>query len=454
MVWNKKRTLPFLLMGLGLFVAAESSHAQESSRKYTIGLFPLQSIARSLPKSELSSLERQILTQFDQRQTYRIRKTYPLSGSQPKPASVSPVKLQQKAMAPLYAKLKSIVAKMQNGKYQASIPAIKEAIKLSKTLVKYPGSITTLARLRGLLALAQFQLGETEKGEETLMQLAKMNPKPLPPEVKKSRIMRSMYRRSSRETSRSPKARLQVLGTSGAVVYIDGQKKGTVPLDLDSVPKGIRYLRIQKTGHYPMGKTLLLTKSLNRVQVTLKPIPPRQLSTADTAKGTVATQIQLLQLESRSMKEGSTTLCRKTNIDFLLAGHLKKVGDQHYLFKPIVFHCKKGKVVTGDDLQLNTDLLDVDGPIAAAYRQILKKQTRVAVAVVTPKRREPPKLPPVRRDPPNGKVPPKAEGVHKKWWFWTLLVVGVGGAAAATTTVVLMNQPPRVSVKADWSGLQ
>ncbi len=447
-----KRFLSLLVLGMGLFALGGSSIAQESTRKYSIGLFPLQSLARSLPKSELKGLERQILQQFDQRQNYRIRKRYPLSGSQPKAAPVNPAKLQQQAMAPLYAKLKAVVAMMQDGKYQAAIPKIKEATKLSKKLVKYPGSIATLARLRGLLALAQFQLGQTEKGEETLQVLAKMAPDPLPPEVKKSRIMRRMFQRSAREASRGPKARLQILGTTGATVYIDGKKRGTIPLDLDTVPKGLRYLRVQKTGFYPKGQTMLLTQSVMRVQVTLKAIPPRQLTPEEAAQGTVATQVQLLQLETTTIKDGIDTLCRLTNIDFLLLGHMKKVGDQHYLFKPIVANCKNRKVVTGDDLQLNTDLLDVDGPIAAAYRQLLQKQTKVAVAVVIPERRQPPRLPPPRD---RGPVPlPKAGGVHTKWWFWTLLVVGVGGAAAATTTVILMNQPPRIAVKADWSGLQ
>lgn len=427
--------------------------AQKTPSQYKVGLFPFQSISRSLPKQELNNLSWQVVQQFEQTRIYPVVRKYPLTGGSAPSASQeqeTEEQRQKKAMAPLYQQLNQVASLVQQANYDQAVPRIQQAIKLAQSLVKWSGSITTLARLRGLLALTYLKQGKNEEGESTLQELARMDPQPLPPEIEKNPIMRSLYRRAVQELTQGSKSRLQILGTPQGHVYVNGKNRGQIPVDLSDLPSGVHYVRVEKANHHNWGKAVLLTQTLSQLQVNLQAIPPRQISAQEQAAGTVTTQLLLQQWDSVSLKDAVSSLCQDTGIQFLLAGLLKKVGDQHYLFTPISMDCQKTTVKLGEKLQLNTDLLDVDGPIYRAYLALLKAQTQQQkVAVITPERR-PPVLPPTQ--PPG--TTPTGSPVYQKWWFWTLITVGVAGAAAATTTVILLNQPPKISVKADWSTLQ
>ena len=431
------------------------SQAQESSKKPTVGLFPLQSVTRSLPQKELDSLSRGLLYQFRQNRPYPLSRKYPLVGSPPKTApAVNNVQKQEKQMKPLYQQLNLSVKLMQKGRYRLALPQLNKGIKMAKKLIKWKGSVKTLARLRGLLALAKLQLGNTEEGETVLQQLARMDPQPLPPELQKGGPLKRLYKRSQREVNRGPKVRLQVIGTSDSTVYINGRKRGKIPLDIGSLPKGVHYVRVEKDGHKTWSQAVLLSGAVTRKQVTLKANTVRQITPLDQAKSAVKTNILLLQLESRALRDAIPEICKATQINLLLGGHLKKVGDQYYLFTPIVMNCKSQKVKKGESIQLNTDLLDVDAPMYQAYIKLIKGQKKAQVATLI-RRRPPPRRDITRRPPPRRRDPIVAgTPVHKTWWFWTLITVGVVGGAAAATTVVLLNQPPRITINSDWSSIQ
>ncbi len=440
--------LGWLCLGVG------ELKAQETSKKPILGLFPIQAISRSLPQRELQNLSNQILQQFRQNRPYPVSRRYPLVGSPPKVAPVATSTLHAKMMKPLYQQLRLSAKLIQKGRFKLALPQLQKGISLAKKRVKWKNSIVILSRLRGLLALAHLQLGNNEEGETLLQEVARMDPKPVPPELQKNRILARLYKRAKMEVSRSPKVRLQVLGTSQATVYVDGRKRGQIPLDLNNIAKGVHYIRIEKSGHRSWGKSVLLAKPITRKQVNLKRIPPRQITPEEQAHSTIKTQILLLQLQSTALRNALPTICRAGKINFLLGGHLQKVGKEYYLFTPIVMACKTQKVTKGEPIQLNTDLLDVDVPIYRSYLKLLKVKKKTTSVAILPPRRPPPRRGLPFRRPPPGTPPTGAAPAHKTWWFWTLITVGVVGGAAAATTVYILNQPPRISVQANWSALK
>ena len=419
-------------------------------KKKQIGIFPFQSVERSLPKRELETLSNQFVSQLEQSGLHKIIKRYPLAGGlQPPTRTALWVEKKRIALIAINQIMQQSVAFIKAGEFEKAIPPLKKGISKTVASIKWKESFPALTRMCGLLALSYLQLGRNDEGEFLLKALAVIAPKPLPPEIRKNRIMLFRYGRTRRDIKSIPRGSIHIDGTTGATVFMDGKNQGTIPITVKGLAQGIHYLQIQSKKHIPWGKALRIKAGTYKVKIYLQQIKQPKLSALEKARREMITSIQLLNLEHKDFHAATKVICEKMQIKTLLAGNLKKANRQ-YLLTPIRINCATNKLSIFEPIQLDGELLETES-----------KLRQMGVALLAPKKiekRPPPRRhlvavinrkPPVRR---GGTTPiphHKATPIHKAWWFWTIVGVTVAGAGAATTIVLL--QPPHVAVTATWS---
>lgn len=420
-----------------------------------VGIFPFQSVERTFSSRDLHVLSRKVLLQFDQNDLYRVVRKYPLTGGKA-PVQTDPTLAEKRKKIRILNKfLGNAVKQMGNNAFERVIPLIKLGIKKAAASSKWPESFPILARMCGLWALAAFRLGRDDEGELLLKALARMNPKPAPPEIKANRQMAYRYKRALASTARQAKGSIKIIGTEGAVVYVDGKKAGKIPREIFGLPQGIHYVRVYKSGHFAWGSAMKVTANQSKTaRVYLKAFPAPKRSNIDTAKDAVRTQVQLLELRNNAMKSASRKLCSHTQIQHLLTAQIKK-KDSQYLLTPIRVNCKNGDVLHGKPLPINENFIDAELPIYRSMIQLIRKKKstpaprRIVANPFPGGRKTGPRAVIARRRTPPNQV--KKGGIHTQWWFWTLISVGVAGGAAAGTAVYIMNQPTRIGTSATWA---
>ncbi len=425
------------------------------AKKKQIGIFPFQSVEQSLPPQELETLSNQFVAQLEQSGKYDIIKKYPLAGGlqPPSPKAIWEEK-RKVALIEINQILNQSAELVRAGDFERAIPLLKQGLKKAVQNMKWKKSFSALSRMCGLLALAYLQLGQNDEGEFLLKALAIIQPKPLPPEIKSNRIMLFRYKRMLRDIHSLGVGQLKIEGTSGASVLVDGKPKGTIPLTIQQLPKGIHYIQVYKKGYLPWGKALKISANF-KTKIYLQQLAKPTLSPLEKARRELITSLQLLNLNHKEFRQAALLICQKMNIETLISANIKKANIQ-YLITPVRINCRNGKYDIFEPMQLDGELLETEPPLRKMGKLLLEPPKKI-VKRPPPKRRRtiaitPPRQrviqPPQRRE----EIPPiqqTKKSLHEQWWFWTIVGTTVVGAGVATTVILL--QPPKLNVTATWS---
>ena len=288
------------------------------------------------------------------------------------------------------------------------------------------------------LALSYLQLGRNDIGESLLKNLARLAPNPLPETITRSRPLSFRYKRAVREVASGKRADLQLIGTSGAIVFVNGEQKGKLPLKVSDLQIGYHYVRVVASGYLPDGRAIKLTEGLPPQQFDLKPATPVQRMTPmQAASEKLRTQISQKRWDAAPFLGAARDICEDAGIAVLVTALIEAKDDNHHSLIPIRFDCRAQRAEILASIPIQTELQDGKDVLAKAVPLLFPPpkpvERRVAVLVTRP---------PVPST-------PKATPVHQTWWFWTIIGVAVVGGGA--TAAYFLLQPPKMTFSASWN---
>jgi hypothetical protein len=433
-----------------------SAHSDIQNSKPVVGIYPFQSVERSLPKNELQNLTSQVRLQFEQHQSYPLSRRRPLSGSPPMPVPLTTQQSNEQAIKPLQKQLVAVVQLVQAQEYNKAIPLLKKGIMEAESLLNWSESFTILIRMQGLLAMSYLALGQNEAGENIMLAVAKMQPNPPPLEFQNIRELKIHYERLLQRLPQLDKGRLRILGSPQATIYVNGQKRGTIPLYIDNLPAGEHYVRVEETGYQPHGQKISISENATiDLKIQLQQIPTPQPSPLEQASRELATFIQVAgkyaHADQGRARQAINAICKHTRVNYILTSQITKPDKLYYILTPIAVQCQNQRMISGEPLQLNTDLLDVEYRIYRALLKLVEQSTSSSSVTPTPKPKQPHKAPVVSAILPDPK-PITARPAHRTWWFWTIIGLTAAGAATATTLFIIYNKP-RITISTEWNQL-
>lgn len=436
------------LICLTLFVASLSLSAvsADAARKPVVGVFPFQSAESSLSRRDLRSLSKQLVAQLEITGKVKLSRRYPMSGHNRK-VTPNQQTLKLKELRPLSIQLRQVATLIRTTKFEKALATAKKGIGRAEQLIHWNESFPILGRLLALGAIACLQLGQNDEAEELLKRLAILKMKKLPPEIQRNRIMRYRYKRAQRSIRSVQQGSIQVIGTPGASVYVDGRLRGKIPLALSGLPQGKHYIHITKQGFLTWGRVLNMKSANTRVRAYLTARVQATLN-KPLARATqeLVTALQSGSVKNPNLKTSLRQICRSGNVEWFFTAGLKKASPRYYLLTPYRVRCSTLSVTSYEALQLATELLDTDSHIQRLARLMEIKPGAVNNGATGNGKNK--HLVSIGKDPDKKK--PKVKGGNGGAVAGIVIGVIVVGAGAGAAAYFLLRDP-RIKVTAKWS---
>ncbi len=245
-------SIPLICLRFFLLIGVLLGALPSMAAKPKVGVFPFQSAESSLSVRDLQSLSKQLLNQLELTGKYSLSRRYPMTGNKRK-VTPNQKQLKLKELRPLTIQLKKVAQSIRATHFEKALRITSKGIKKAEGLIHWKESLQILGRLYALGSIAYLQLGRNDEAEKYLKTLAILNLAKLPIEIRKNRIMRYRYKRAKRSIRSLRRAALQVIGTPGAEVFVDGRRRGTIPLGISNLPYGRHYIYVRKKGHLTWG---------------------------------------------------------------------------------------------------------------------------------------------------------------------------------------------------------
>ncbi len=348
--------------------------------------------------------------------------------------------------------------KLQMSRALKFLKRIEEPLSRCGPEIKEPGLFRDMLLYRGLSLLA---LGKKAKADKQFLQAISMNTtlklsaRQYPPDVV------SAFEKARKKLLSQKPHNLNILSKpDGAVVYLDGTRRGSTPLQLP-LYGGYHFVRLEKEGYSPWTITLPEGVTLKAIRARLVKVwsgdPPQDLLSSAISRADLSEPVRaVLRLLAGYYATDAIVLVSLVrdgpqvhlgmrlfvvNPEIVTRARLFNLGDKTDLF-PLKI---KGIVATLTPLKR-----------ARARQQIVSKPASAAVAPVASHTVATPVIhPSVNDSHPVAVVPSLDQPIpideqrdediygtpwYKTWWFWTITGVVVAGAAAGVTTWYLTRQ--------------
>jgi hypothetical protein len=326
------------------------------------------------------------------------------------------------------------------------------------------------------IAVAYFELGYDDNGEEALSTVASLRPnitvdkrlhsKKFTETLEKLHATFDSYRSGQLTVTSEP---------AGASVFVDGVRKGNTPVVISDLRKGSHYLQVRQQGFTTFATKLRAPMGDETEQVAATLAADAAVETQDVAGEFVSPEALVPYAETgnfgANFKRAAKSFCERAYVGYLLYAYVSRESDGFSL-NLFLYDQTQGEIaalapVTFDDQLTNAQmkLLEaeqtvmrgisafplsriVQNPPPAVYRQAFEVATAPVVVpaptpTTGPTAGQPAGVSSVLGDYPavEGEAqgldvygtlpPPQEKKITEEWWFWTAIVGGALVAAGA-----------------------
>jgi len=205
--------------------------------------------------------------------------------------------------------------------YEEALPDLVDAVNSMEEIAGFLDNLNPYLKAMAMLGVCQVLGGESSNGVETLTRLTILDPDfPLPGVIHGEKKLRKAHALAKKRVKSAPRANLKIESIPpGAEIFLNGNRRGTAPLEVPSLPEGIHLVSARLDGYQPAGGPAVIAGAGDTVvhRVKLKPAPGTREIQAALGRA-------LAELEEPKLTPTATALAERVEAGWLIVGMVRR----------------------------------------------------------------------------------------------------------------------------------